>query len=70
MKTDREPSGAAGAPALPGLGRNLAIDPESAERSLVALVLTVVELLRQLMEISPLTRWKRSGQRSWHWTPG
>lgn len=56
MNTDREPSGATGAPALPGLGRNLAIDPESAERSLVALVLTVVELLRQLMERQAIRR--------------
>ncbi|HUK73815.1 MAG TPA: gas vesicle protein K [Streptosporangiaceae bacterium] len=56
MNTDRDTSGATGAPKLPGVGRNLAIDPESAERSLVALVLTVVELLRQLMERQAIRR--------------
>jgi hypothetical protein len=37
-------------------GHHLAIDRESAERSLVALVLTVVELLRQLMERQAIRR--------------
>ena len=41
---------------LPGRGKTLAIDPETAERSLVALVLTVVELLRQLMERQAIRR--------------
>lgn len=41
---------------LPERGRTLAIDPETAERSLVALVLTVVELLRQLMERQAIRR--------------
>lgn len=36
--------------------RHIHADPESAERSLVALVLTVVELLRQLMERQALRR--------------
>lgn len=40
----------------PWPGGHLAIDRESAERSLVALVLTVVELLRQLMERQAIRR--------------
>jgi hypothetical protein len=40
----------------PGVARKLAIDPDTAERSLVALVLTVVELLRQLMERQAVRR--------------
>ncbi|GLY65136.1 gas vesicle protein K [Amycolatopsis taiwanensis] len=36
--------------------RRLDTDPETAERSLVSLVLTVVELLRQLMEKQALRR--------------
>lgn len=36
--------------------RHIHADPESVERSLVALVLTVVELLRQLMERQALRR--------------
>jgi hypothetical protein len=48
------------APSLPWLpprqGTNLALDPETAERSLVALVLTVVELLRELMERQAVRR--------------
>lgn len=35
---------------------HLDIDPETAERSLVALVLTVVELLRQIMERQAIRR--------------
>jgi hypothetical protein len=44
--------------ALPGLwrGGRVELDRESAERSLVALVLTVVELLRQLMERQAIRR--------------
>lgn len=38
------------------LSRRLNTDPESVERSLVTLVLTVVELLRQLMERQALRR--------------
>jgi hypothetical protein len=43
---------------LPGpwAGGRIAMDRESAERSLVALVLTVVELLRQLMERQAIRR--------------
>ena len=37
-------------------GRRIDADPETAERSLVSLVLTVVELLRQLMERQALRR--------------
>ena len=36
--------------------RRIDADPETAERSLVSLVLTVVELLRQLMERQALRR--------------
>jgi hypothetical protein len=46
----------AGALPMPGLAGNIAMDRESAERSLVALVLTVVELLRQLMERQAIRR--------------
>ena len=41
---------------VPVLGGNVALDRESAERSLIALVLTVVELLRQLMERQAIRR--------------
>jgi gas vesicle protein GvpK len=37
-------------------GRRLDTDPENVERSLVSLVLTIVELLRQLMEKQALRR--------------
>lgn len=37
-------------------GRHVDADPESVERGLVSLVLTVVELLRQLMERQALRR--------------
>jgi Gas vesicle protein K len=40
----------------PWSGGRIAMDRESAERSLVALVLTVVELLRQLMERQAIRR--------------
>ncbi|MDR3033102.1 MAG: gas vesicle protein K, partial [Kitasatospora sp.] len=40
----------------PTLGRRIDADPESVERGLVSLVLTVVELLRQLMERQALRR--------------
>jgi hypothetical protein len=46
----------AGALPVPGLTGDIAMDRESAERSLVALVLTVVELLRQLMERQAIRR--------------
>ena len=54
--TDRRAVGPALARRLPGHGKTLDIDPETAERSLVALVLTVVELLRQLMERQAIRR--------------
>ena len=41
---------------VPGLPGNIAMDRASAERSLVALVLTIVELLRQLMERQAIRR--------------
>jgi hypothetical protein len=52
MTTDRAP-GQAGPPAP---RRRIEADPESVERGLVSLVLTVVELLRQLMERQALRR--------------
>ena len=42
-------------PALPGRG-NLTVDKESAARSLGSLVLTVVELIRELMERQAIRR--------------
>ena len=41
---------------VPGLSRTIEMDRASAERSLVALVLTIVELLRQLMERQAIRR--------------
>lgn len=38
------------------LDRRMAMDPETVERGLAALVLTIVELLRQLMERQALRR--------------
>ncbi|MGP3634995.1 gas vesicle protein K [Streptomyces sp. 24-1644] len=39
-----------------GLARRLATDPETVERDLMKLVLTIVELLRQLMERTAVHR--------------
>jgi hypothetical protein len=39
-----------------GLGRRLNADPESVEKGLAQLVLTIIELLRQLMERQALRR--------------
>ena len=41
---------------VPGLSGDIAMDHASAERSLVSLVLTIVELLRQLMERQAIRR--------------
>jgi hypothetical protein len=41
---------------VPGISRHIEMDRASAERSLVALVLTIVELLRQLMERQAIRR--------------
>jgi hypothetical protein len=41
---------------VPGLSRNIEMDRASAERSLVSLVLTIAELLRQLMERQAIRR--------------
>jgi hypothetical protein len=46
----------AGAPKLDALSRRIDADPESLERGLAQLVLTIVELLRQLMERQALRR--------------
>jgi hypothetical protein len=43
------------------LSRNVHADPENVERGLAALVLTVVELLRQLMERQALRRVEAGG---------
>jgi hypothetical protein len=40
----------------PARGQRIELDPESVERGLVGLVLSVVELLRQLMERQALRR--------------
>ena len=47
------------------LSRRINADPESVERGLAQLVLTIVELLRQLMERQALRRIDGSGRRSW-----
>jgi Gas vesicle protein K len=41
---------------LPGLDRRVVADPETVEKGLVQLVLTLVELLRQLMEKQAVRR--------------
>lgn len=41
---------------VPGLSRRVAADPEDVEKGLVQLVLTLVELLRQLMEKQAIRR--------------
>ena len=41
---------------VPGLSRRVSADPESVEKGLVQLVLTLVELLRQLMEKQAIRR--------------
>ena len=56
MRSSRRPVPAARTLPLPWLDGTIAIDRESAERSLVALVLTIVELLRQLMERQAIRR--------------
>jgi hypothetical protein len=42
--------------AIPGLASRVSADPESVEKGLVQLVLTLVELLRQLMERQAIRR--------------
>jgi hypothetical protein len=46
---------------VPGPPRRIAMDPESVERGLAGLVLTIVELLRQLMERQALRRVDEGG---------
>ncbi|MFI6583082.1 gas vesicle protein K [Embleya sp. NPDC050493] len=55
--TDRIPD----APPSPAFGRRIATDPETVERGLVSLVLTIVELLRQLMEKQAIRRIDHGG---------
>jgi hypothetical protein len=45
----------------PGLCRRIALEPDTVERDLARLVLTVVELLRQLMERQALRRLDEGG---------
>ena len=54
--SDLDPFARGGAPA-----RRVEADPENVERGLAALVLTVVELLRQLMERQALRRVEAGG---------
>ncbi|CAM3051216.1 gas vesicle protein K [Prescottella defluvii] len=54
---DRHPTGdPASGPGPSSLRQRIDADPDSVERGLVALVLTLVELLRQLMERQALRR--------------
>lgn len=46
---------------VPGLSRRVGADPESVEKGLVQLVLTIVELLRQLMEKQAVRRVEAGG---------
>lgn len=46
---------------VPGLSRRVSADPESVEKGLVQLVLTLVELLRQLMEKQAIRRVEAGG---------
>src|SRR3954465_4554899 len=46
---------------VPGLSRRVAADPENVEKGLVQLVLTLVELLRQLMEKQAIRRMDAGG---------
>ena len=56
------PDGAADVPAVgDALSRRVNADPESVERGLAQLVLTIVELLRQLMERQALRRVEAGG---------
>ncbi|MFD4543206.1 gas vesicle protein K [Streptomyces bauhiniae] len=50
------PAGERDAAARPGLPERLRTDPDTVERDLIKLVLTIVELLRQLMERTALHR--------------
>ena len=46
---------------LPALSRRVAADPESVEKGLAQLVLTIIELLRQLMEKQAIRRVEAGG---------
>ncbi len=45
----------------PGLSRRVAADPEDVEKGLAQLVLTIIELLRQLMEKQAIRRVEAGG---------
>lgn len=55
VSSPRRPDGAAGDIAR-GLTQRLETDPDSVERDLFKLVLTIIELIRQLMEAQALRR--------------
>lgn len=46
---------------VPGLSRRVSADPEGVEKGLAQLVLTIVELLRQLMEKQAIRRVEAGG---------
>lgn len=46
---------------VPGLSRRVSADPENVEKGLAQLVLTIVELLRQLMEKQAIRRVEAGG---------
>jgi hypothetical protein len=48
-------------PDLPALSRRVDADPESVEKGLAQLVLTIIELLRQLMEKQAIRRVEAGG---------
>lgn len=53
---ERKDARAVGLPPVPGISGHIAMDRATAERSLATLVLTIVELLRQLMERQAIRR--------------
>lgn len=54
--SERQDESAEGFLPVPGISSHIAMDRETVERSLVTLVLTIVELLRQLMERQAIRR--------------
>ena len=58
---DQMPELAAAEQALAGFGHHLEADPESVEKGLAQLVLSLVELLRQLMERQAVRRVEAGG---------
>ncbi|WP_199830972.1 gas vesicle protein K [Streptomyces sp. NBRC 110028] len=58
---DRPPAGRSPEHRRPGYPRRVEVDEESVRKSLAGLVLTIVELLRQLMERQALRRVEQGG---------